>query len=386
MLFTCELDLIVIGVQLAGLAVVAGAAVELALRARVFDPTKPYVLNPGWQATFCPSSDGTPGIHRKAKTRINRLGLRGEVPRRGALPRVLTLGGSTTEDIMLEFADSWPGLLQSHLRRSHPKAWVGNAGKAGSNARHCAMQLETLLSRIAGIHIVVLLAGLNDLLYDFRIHHPSDLPPDWDRKQAFKYLPSETLAWYQRLATVELARRWLSALREDRKHPLVDLGAQIATYKLRRRAVRAEDFIRDVPDLSQPLTRFGEVLERIVMLVARHGAELVLVTQPAIWVDAPGPEVRSRLYAGGVNGPHQWLLDARNPWYHHTVLRRMLDSYNDISRAVCRRYGLICVDLAETMPKSAEFFYDDFHFSAAGSAFAAGEIAAVLATRCRACR
>src|SRR5262245_52427213 len=143
------------------------AGSELYLRSYVFDPGSWYVLTPGWEIVFRPSIAGTPGIAREARTRINRLGLRGDLPDRSSQPRYLAIGGSTTEDIMLDFSESWAGHLQTHLRRCSPNAWVGNAGKSGTNARHHAMQLEKILPRLPRLDVVVMLSGLNDMLFDF---------------------------------------------------------------------------------------------------------------------------------------------------------------------------------------------------------------------------
>jgi hypothetical protein len=53
----------------------------------------------------------------------------------------------------------------------------------------------------------------------------------------------------------------------------------------------------------------------------------------------------------------------------------VLEAYNRTTMQVCAERRLSCVDLARELPKDAELFYDDFHFSRAG-AMRAGSVVA----------
>lgn len=177
------------------LLAVAGIGLALGeyyLRAWVFDPNRPYIRLPGWQITVLPHPEGTPGLTKAATTRINGLGLSGEMPGWFASPRWVTVGGSTTEEIRQEFAESWPGRLQAQLRYCFPSAWLGNAGKAGTSVRQHYMHIELLTRQIAGIDTVVLHVGGVDMLFDFQMHRPAVMPENWDLRHGFMYLPPAT--------------------------------------------------------------------------------------------------------------------------------------------------------------------------------------------------
>jgi lysophospholipase L1-like esterase len=365
------------GVRLAAYALVGlgllGALVlgEAAAR-QFFNPAHFYVRTPGWEIVFKPSPTGTPGIHRPARIVINRHGLRGDMPGPGR-PRLVAVGGSTTEDIMLNDADTWTGQLQKLLRADDPQAWVGNMGKSGTNAIHHAMQLDKVLPQLPRIDLVIVLVGLNDMLYDFGIHHPRDMPESWHERQEFMYAPPPRPSLAQRSALYHLAARAAAglALLADPNAAVVrevEYGKMTEAYRARRAQVRPEDFIADAPALDTALAEYRARLDRVAQAAARHGARIAFLTQPSLWRADMEEAERNLLYAGGIGGTDQWFADPRTKWYGVNALASMLDAYNDTLRAFCRERNHRCIDVAAALPKSAAMFYDDFHFSAAGAA------------------
>ena len=347
-------------------------AAEIYLRAAVFDPGAYYPRKPGSWGVFRPSPEGTPGIEVDARVAINRHGLRGNRLRRGAMPRLLAVGGSTTEETLLNDADTWVGQLQARLRSRHPKAWVGNMGKSGTTALHHALQLERMLPRLPQVRVVVVLCGLNDMLYDSGMHGEPGKPPTWDVSQAFGYVPPSVARVADRSAVCHFAgilydraRYTVQGTRPDL--PVFEMGAAIAAFKARRRQVRPEDWITDVPDLARPLDLYRITLNHIADLCEGNGATLVLATQPSIWQSPTSAQHEARLYAGGLNDPNHWFADPRNRWFTVAVLHEMLAAYNQVLREVCAARGLTCVDLDRDLPKTPENFFDDFHFSRVGA-------------------
>ena len=61
----------------------------------------------------------------------------------------------------------------------------------------------------------------------------------------------------------------------------------------------------------------------------------------------------------------------RKEYYRSAVLARGNDSFNEVTRQVCRERQLFCIDLARELPQRAEFFVDDMHFNEAGAAMVA---------------
>ncbi|MCI0545958.1 MAG: SGNH/GDSL hydrolase family protein, partial [Candidatus Rokubacteria bacterium] len=141
-------------------AALALVAAELCLRALAPRAGGFYVWAPGLERTFHPLPGTMPGVEGPSSFRINSIGLRSAEPAAGSDPRILCVGGSTTECLYLDQEETWPALVEKQLG---PGAWVGNAGRSGRQTRDHVVQLERLLPLFEGLDRVVLLVGVNDL-------------------------------------------------------------------------------------------------------------------------------------------------------------------------------------------------------------------------------
>lgn len=124
-------------------AVAALVACELLLAAR--NRTVFHVWTPYSHATFTLPPGRAPGVHGPTHFSINGSGLRGDDFGPDAEYRILAIGGSTTECLILDDEDAWPQVLQGLLRASGRRAWVGNAGKAGLRTAHHELEVQHLL-------------------------------------------------------------------------------------------------------------------------------------------------------------------------------------------------------------------------------------------------
>jgi lysophospholipase L1-like esterase len=340
------------------------------LRAAVFDPSKRYILLPGWELIERGSPEGTPGIDREAHVFVNRLGLRGDMPTATSLPRILALGSSMTMDIALNDVDTWTGQLQSSLREHFPTAWVGNGGRAGSTVHHHIAALKEMLTRWPTYDSVIVMLGTTDMIYDLRMHFGQAIDPQaaWTEDQTFMFVPSPV--GYERLATYQLVKRTYDYWRMTRmgQVPVGDLGKEEEIFKARRRRVQLADWIMETPDLSAQLTRFRSFANKLTILAAARHVRLILVTSPSPWKEPMTDAETAKLYAGGLGPTTQWEKDLHIKWYAVPPMINALELYNEVTRSVCVERRLDCVDLDRELPKDSTYFYDDFHFSRAGAA------------------
>jgi lysophospholipase L1-like esterase len=348
-----------------------------------FDPMKYYLRAPGWEIIFNPSPRGTPDINRPAHIVANRLGFRGDMPSAGP-PLMVAIGGSTTEDIMLNDSDTWVGQLQRIMRERQPKAWIGNMGKAGTNAIHHAIAMEKILPDLPHLDRVLVLVGLNDMLFDFRLHRPAEWPEVWHLQQTFMQFPTEYPGFLERLALYHMVRRTIDGIRrmDDPKLAFVqtvDYGKMTEDYRARRSKVAPEDFIREPPDMTAALTEYRNRLERIANIAAKNRTSAIFLTQPFIWKAEMNEAELGLIYAGGVGSPADWAKNPHNKWFETHALMIMLDAYNSTLLDLCTQRRWRCIDLARQVPKTVDMFYDDFHFSAAGAKAVAEIVARALA-------
>ena len=361
----------------AGLGAVLAAEVVLRLAA----PSRGafYVWPPGLERTFRPSPGVMPGVEGESRFAINRLGLRGDDPAPDARPRILCVGGSTTECLYLDQEEAWPQGLQAALGAG---AWVGNAGVSGRLTRDHVVQLEHLLPQLQGLDRVVLMVGVNDFMlalgqgeaYDPRAmedpaYRRSLLP------RAFEVLPPgfrdeafpRSLALYRTL--VPPLKAWLSP------GPQVQDAAGSIYVTWRAHRAGAVDLRDALPDLEGALGEFRRNCAELARLCREAGAQPLFLTQPYLWSPDPSPEAARLFWMGGI-GDYQKAPGA--PYYTASALARGMDLYNQALRETCAAEDADCLDLAAVLPRTPEVFYDDVHFNEEGARRVAAAVADAL--------
>lgn len=281
-----------------------------------------------------------PGLDRDVHLEINAYGLRGRLDRATDTLRVLILGGSTVEDNLLNDDDTWCGRLEYRLGAG---AWVGNMGRAGCYSHHHVLQIARCLPSLPKPDAVLLLCGLNDMLYAAGAHEDG--------------YPSEQLAF--------------GMAPGGPVHVLstggVPLGDMIQGFKRRRRAVGRRDWRPYGPVLDTALGTYRENLRQIIASARQRSvARIALITQPALWKPDMRRAELAHLYAGGLGSPAHWSNPA-TPWYTPDALRAMLDVFNQTMRQVAAEQGVALIDLARELEPKVEHYLDDFHFSKLGA-------------------
>jgi len=292
-----------------------------------------------------------PGIAGDSRYTVDALGVRGpELPAERSIPRLLCIGGSTTECLYLDDDETWPHMLGERLKAEAP-VWVGAIGLAGfSSVHHLKFLEESALVRDGTFDTVVVLVGVNDLWKVYlgvteEQQLAGDLKPLWARS---------------RLAGV--LHGWLDRWRAERSAGLEHWAYHVPQLR-RERAAGAK--LDQGPDLAPWLDQYQARLERIAAVCRERGLKLVFVSQPVQWAADLPPEIEARFWFGWVEGGG--YVTAR-------VLRAGMDAFNQRLAQVAARLDLPLIDLSP-MSGDARFFFDDCHFSEAGAREAAARIA-----------
>jgi len=336
-----------------------------------------YLWPPNYTTTLALEPGVMPGVGLTAHIRINSQGIRGPEwsPDRSREYRILAVGGSTTESLNLDQDKTWPALLQSGLRRTADgrNVWVGNLGKAGLNSRDHLGLMRLAIDQY-DVDLIVFLIGGNDMIH--RLLDDSSYDPslvmdesrylDW-LSDRFAIVPaSMERSLFTGAALRGLGRRAkliAKSIIQDREgHWLVEL-----------RALRQQASLEDeLPPLGSGLSEYERNVELIVEEAHRRSLRVVLLTQPTIWKPDMLDNERSLLWMG-------WRPDGR--FYTTGALTRAMEMYNKRLLTTCNRLKLECVDLATRVPRTAEFFYDDMHFTEAGAQRVADELGTYLRAR-----
>jgi lysophospholipase L1-like esterase len=360
------------------------AVAEVALRTALDGPS--LIRDPALRFVLHPDPRFVPGVSGPALVEAGPEGLRGDPAPDGGAYRVVTLGGSTTECVVLDAAETWPALLETGLRSALDRpVWVGNGGMSGVRSRHHVLQMQALLEQLPDLDAVVALVGANDLLWALQ-HQPRE--GDWYENprervrvhyEAFDVPRRPRFGpRYERTGLVHALRRARQGWARLRASAGLREAADGHEYVRARQLRAAAPSLDELPDLGAALSEYRHNLERLVALGERHGVPLVFATQPAMWRAELPAGLESLLWSGEKD-------PARPPpgpgFYSPAALARGLETFNARLLDVCRARGLTCLDLASLLPPDTTVFYDDMHFNESGARKVAAAMVPFLAAR-----
>jgi lysophospholipase L1-like esterase len=316
---------------------------------------------------FTEPEEGLSGIGPHNVFSTNNMGFRGDylvTPKPKNEFRIFMVGGSTTECFYLDDAKALNRVLQEQLASragEELSVKVYGAGKSGdASDDHISM----IVHRIVQLEpdMIVLFAGINDLtraIYNYDYLHIAPAAQFFDpRVSNFKLwatdyqIPRRLYYLKTRLLTNEKQAREQIALRTN--------------IQEKKRLGEKAPISNDKPRVD--LNAYSSNLRTIAGAARANHIQLVFITQQSTWNSTIDPEVRkwhAVLYRNGVN-------------YREDLMDQALETLNDQMRRIATEDSIPIYDLAKSMPKSLEFFYDDVHFNENGARRAATELATLM--------
>ena len=332
--------------------------IEFFLRIFVFDPTKYYIKTPGWFSIVTDDNLIT-NVTSNYTHKINRFGFRGEPPNFNSKPMILTIGGSTTENWVLDNKSTWSAILEKKLIKKFKNVDIINLGKAGTNGRHNLIQLDKTSDYLPKIDVYIVLIGLNDFLFDHRIHHSMSYKDEWWYKQSFMTQP------YQdgEFALPIILKRIIKKINQNNL-PVSNFGFHLESLRNAFRNVKKNQIVEKLENLDKHLNMYENTIMNLKKFADSKNSSIIFLTQPFLWSKNMSEETKKNLHCGFIGD------DMNSPdtkWYSTDTLRKGLDSYNKRLLNVCEKNQLFCIDLEKDIPKSIDFFYDDVHFTKKGA-------------------
>lgn len=310
------------------------------------------------------AEEGLPGIQGTVVFATNDVGFRGgdlARPKPKDELRVIVVGGSTAECMLLGDTDALHGALQRELaaRAAGRRVRVYNAAKSGDKSYdHVALLSQRLVHLEPDL--LVVLAGVNDLraaVYgaDY-LHLGSSRAAPYSLSLLAKFAATE----------FQIPRGLYALLHRESERDRLERMSMVTDY----RAKVALGAGRKVSDREPrtDLAPWERNLRTIAGTAAAHGTGLLLATQGTTW-NSPDPDAPR----------WHWLTYLDGVRYREDRLDRALDLYNDVMRRLGGERAAGVCDLARTLPKSRDVYYDDAHFTAAGAAKAGALLAGCIA-------
>ena len=369
------------GVALLAAALV-GVAAELGARRWIRRRTGYYVWPPEMRLEL--RADGAESSHRAPRVRfdVNADGERGRDvrPDQSGLFRVLAAGGSSVECLALTEEASWPGALERILNTpdnlrtlAAQRVHVGNIGRSGVSSRELDLILERVLPQYGRLAVIVIMVGGSDIFQWFEEGAPPTLPsvpPTAD--EAFAVHPEKRFGWKPRQwATIELARR----LRRSWLRPL-EVREQAGKWLAAARKMRAEapDVRTTLPDPGGLLDRFERHLRRLLQRAQAHADRVLVLRQPWFEKDYTAEEAAC-FWHGGMGKAWKQTVTT---YFSLAVVNQVVHLLDARAARVAEALGIEHRDLRSVLAPSLENYYDYMHYTPAGAAVVAREVAAAL--------
>ncbi|OLD26174.1 MAG: hypothetical protein AUJ04_06465 [Acidobacteria bacterium 13_1_40CM_3_55_6] len=263
--------------------------------------------------------------------------------------RILVVGASTTESPAQESKDAWWGVLEEKLQQQPELAGssvqVLAFGQGGFEVSDIVMWLKSELPELSP-DLLVTLVGINDLTWPE--HSDSDLHISY-RLRGFLRTVSQI---YRHLSAIKLKRDLGrgAAIRWSSTKELKEAAERFRALPLREPATRNPD----------PLPRFLAGVQSIISLARRNGIPILLLGQPVLWKEEMTEAEDSVRWFSPYEG--KVAFRASGDW-----LYREMQRFNNAQNKAAAEAGSCFLKLDQVIPKSLEMFYDDCHFTDAGS-------------------
>lgn len=270
-----------------------------------------------------------PGLDSIIHYSVNGLGFRGE-----EFPdspddyyKIITVGGSTTENSMQDDKKTWPELLGNKLKESNEKIWINNGGIAGATTYGHNILMDDYILKLKP-DMVIFLIGINDRgKSDFSKEDGNLI----DREESFT----------RKLVKSSEVANLINNLVLMYKTKKVDIGHNFGKDGKPK-------YVGIQPNPEVDSTRLAEVLSPHIQPAEGYAKRVSQLAEKCIKNDIKPVFVTQPLVYGG----EAWKV---MEFYNHKVME------------LCESEGWDCIDLGELMAKDGRFFYDAMHFTNEGS-------------------
>jgi hypothetical protein len=248
-----------------------------------------------------------------------------------------------------------------------PKTWVGNLARSSLSTVNNLLIFQYQMPHLPKPDLFVNLVGVNDLQLALKSSYLKDMTRDIHMSFTFSEMPDQKGSW-ESLALVRFYQRMKDWRMKANMGVTQTYGGDgFSQWRKCRVEAPADKIVDQLPDLTAALEHYRGNLHELVKQGEAYGATTIFVTQPTVWADPMGPAEMRQLLAGGIGPNNVWCVDHR--YYSPRALAEGMAKFNNALLDVCHELQLFCIDLAAQVPKKAQFYFDDMHYSDAGADF-----------------
>ena len=343
-----------------------------------------YVWPPYLRLELHPAPEVFPELEKKVRFEINSEGERGNEPSSSSngLYRILVAGGSPAECALLDLPTSWPGALESILKKPEhlrmlgaSRVYVGNIGRSGIASAHLNLIFQKVLPRYRHLSAIIVMVGGNDV-WDWlqreapAVYTPSPIPVT----EVFSVYPGRL---FGRMHTLPALREFLREIWRLSLHP-VKVRQHSGKWVEKARSMRAgaKEIRNFGPDPKDMLANFEHNFRELLNTAKAHADRVLITRQPWFEKNHYTPEEICHFWSGGMGDPSK--KEEVTVFYSLGVCRQLMHLMDLRATKVADDLGVEHLNLIPLLEPSLRTFYDFIHFTPAGAAVVAEAIAKTL--------
>jgi lysophospholipase L1-like esterase len=264
------------------------------------------------------------GLDSVIQYSVNSLGFRGEEKPDNPSYSIITVGGSTTECSKLDDEKTWTAVLGKKLRENNPNIWINNAGMDGATTYGHNILLDDYILKLQP-NMVVFLIGVNDRGKS-----------DFSKEDGILINRRESIL-KKLIKRSEVANLTNNLYMMYKTHQ-VNIGHNAGNQELKDATdtyeVDSVFLVKIQSEHQKSVAAYTARVEQLASKSLEKGIKPVFVTQPLIY------------------GGEGWAI---------------MELYNEAVRQYCLKHNILCIDLANLLPKKAVYYYDEMHYTNEGA-------------------
>jgi lysophospholipase L1-like esterase len=276
---------------------------------------------------------------------------------------ILTVGGSTTECMLLDDEKEWAYVLSNQLKKNFDHVWVNNAGLDGHSTFGHTVLMRDHIIKIKP-RIVLFLIGINDIGRDTYNFHDKKMLHEITFSSMTSFIIS-AVNHSDALTLILNLYRGYQAQKMGLAHgTTIDLTTISSSDTLE---LSLEDQQR-IKEKHQTLyiDEYQNRLEELVRVSVANGIDPIFITQPALYGDSVDEVTKVDMSQIRISNE----LNGKVGW-------EVLEQLNDVTREIGEKHNVLVIDLARKLPKNSRYYYDWIHYSNEGSQ----EVAKIIGTQ-----
>lgn len=284
--------------------------------------------------------------------KTNSLGFRGKEPPEdfGDYITIITVGGSTTECSLISEGKTWPDVLGMMLKNVFKHLWINNAGFDGHSTFGHIVLMKDYIIKIKPKVVLFLMGGLDAGIDDFIQGDKMLMKKGFYLKSVQGILKSIANQSEVFAFTLNIYR-YIRATIIGVTHTELDLNES----EMLEMSEDAKTHIIQMHKIKY-IKGYERRLNNLIHISKENGIEPILITQSLLFGnaidDVTNVDLAKLKIRENANGELGWQI---------------MELYNDVTRQVGVKKGLLVIDLAKEMPKSSRYFYDTGHYSNEGA-------------------